>query len=168
MKGQSGFVMIFLLVILVMFIFVFMLSFVGTVRNTEYTQFYTTNLLISIMRADTGETDPSCRYVADAIYCSFISPSYICGTTGVTCGEIARNTIDNYLDYDTSIVKKSFKHYLIAEPEGSWNPVYSIGNPITFSAGDISVMDERRKTAANEFVGSGLQILNLRLFVAES
>ncbi|MBU0530708.1 MAG: hypothetical protein ABIH52_03340 [Candidatus Aenigmatarchaeota archaeon] len=170
MRGQSSFVMIFLLIMVVGFIILFLFSFVGTVKDTEYTQLYTTNLLLSMMRSDTGYTDPNCRLVSDALYCGFKSTYFKCGDSGKTCYEVAYETIESYLDNKTGIAKKSFRHYLFVEPQ-DWQPVYRPGEPITFEIGDEEIGARTfrgKRTSENELIGSGFEILNVRLFVTES
>lgn len=168
MRAQSGFVMVFLLILVIGFMVLFLVSISSVVKNTEYTQLYTTNFLLSILKSDTGFTDPNCKLVSDALYCSFTSSEYLCGSSGKTCGDVAKEAVDTYLDYDTGIAKKSFRHLLIAEPESPWYPV-SGGIPIKFEVGDTSIQDLRsKKTVQNEILGSGSRLLNVRLFVVDS
>jgi len=167
MRAQSGFVMIFLLILILIFVVLFLVTIGSTMKNTEYTQLYSTNLLLSILRSDTGYPDPECKLVSDAIYCTFMNSEHICSGSGLSCKEVAEENVRYYLDYDNGIAKKSYKHLIIAEPD--WTAIDGSGQIIRFAVGDEDLLNPRgKKTAVNEIVGSGSYILNIRLLVTES
>lgn len=92
--------MILLILVVMMFaaMVVFLFSLAQTVSPKSYMNMYTHNLLLSILRSDTGSHDPECKYMSDVVSCAFFRPStYQCAGLDKTCREIAESKIEYYM-----------------------------------------------------------------------
>jgi hypothetical protein len=151
-KAQTS--MILLVVILIIFaaLAIFLMSLAETVSPKEYMNMYTSNLLLSILRADTGSHDPECRYVSDLISCSFFMPSsYQCPGLGMSCRELADSRIDYYMSKYAGM-QQSFRYLLTVKPRG-FVAKEDGGEGLALEFGDPSLKEEKvQKWAANELI----------------
>ena len=167
-KAQTT--MIFIVVIMVIFVVmgIFLLSLAKTVSQSEYINIYAHNLLSSILRTDTGLTEPSCKTVADLLACSFLTPSFVC-ENGKSCNVLAEEKINGYMT-EFSLIKESFSYLLTVEPEG-FVALPNGGDPYTIMIGDETLEDSKtEKVTANEriqrILGGNPYILNIHLIMA--
>jgi len=167
-KGQTT--MIFLLLIVIIFVGMgaFLLSVARTVSQSEYLNLYTTNLLLSVMRADTGFTDPKCKTVSDTLACAFLSPSYACGSE--SCLTLSDSLVNDYMQ-QFGIIKKGFGYFLAVETEGFVVRDPS-GNLRVVEIGDPSLKNAKtEKFTATERIQDILEgrsyILTVKLTIAK-
>ena len=147
MKAQTSLILIVLLLVIMAGVAVFLLGFAQTVSQKDYFNLYTHNLLLSVMRTDTGFTDNNCKLVSDLISCTFFFTDWICGNSGRTCYEIANETVSDYIS-NFELIKKNFRYLFLVEPEGftARGP-----NPLVFEVGDKGLKTEKiEKFTANE------------------
>lgn len=170
MKAQTTMI----LIVLVMLIFagtaIFLLTFAKNISQSDYMNLYAHNLLLVLMRSDTGYSDPQCKLVSDALSCAFFSPEYRCGQGGKDCMTLANQTADDYINR-FSMIKKSYSYLLIVEPLG-FTVLGQGGEPFKITIGDQGVAAGRQtRYAANEQIrkaaSSGVFSLNARLVIME-
>ncbi|MBI4020314.1 MAG: hypothetical protein HY367_03195 [Candidatus Aenigmarchaeota archaeon] len=116
-KGQTTMVLIVLVIIIFAGLALFILSLTNTFSQDEYINLYAHNMLLSVLRADTGYTDANCKLVSDLISCAYFTPSYQCGGSGPQCLDLANSTINSHVrQFD--LIRKNFLFLFIVEPEG--------------------------------------------------
>lgn len=169
------------MIMLVMLLFagtaIFLLTFAKNISQTDYLNLYAHNLLLTLMRSDTGYTDPQCKLVSDALSCAFFSPEYRCGggpaaaavgLGGPDCMTLANRTATDYIER-FSMIKKSYRYLLTVEPQG-FTVLGPDGEPFRIIIGDQNIAASRQtKYAANEqmrkAMSSGVYNLNARLVI---
>jgi len=168
-KGQVTAVLLLLVIIIFIGLGVFLLSMAKYVSQTEYMQIYTNQLLLSLLRKDTGY-EGECRTLADTITCIyFLHPGFRCGTTGPTCSELARTEIEKWLKKYELI--KGYKYLFTVKPVG-FIPHSQSGVITTFEFGDktlenykgnkiVTTQKLERTTASGQF------ILDVKLIIAK-
>ena len=128
---------------------------------------YTSNLLLSMMRSDTGEQTP-CKTFSDTLACAFVSPGLKCGGSGPTCNQLAEGKIAAYMPEFEQL--KGYRYLLAVEPEDfvtlTDEGLYSI------EYGDKSLRDLRgeRFVATGKIQrpsSTGQQTLSIALIVAK-
>ncbi len=177
MKAQTTMVLIFLVLLLFAGTAIFLLTFAKNINQTDYMNFYVHNLLLTLMRSDTGYGDPNCKLVSDALSCAFFSPDYVCGggyaagavgSGSPTCLQLANVTATSYIEM-FGMVKKSYRYLLTVEPQG-FTVLGQDGEPFKISIGDNDVATGRQtKYTANEqmrkAMSSGVYNLNAKLTI---
>ena len=168
MKAQTTMVLILLVILLFAGTAIFLLTFAKSVSQADYMNLYAHNLLLTLMRSDTGYTDPNCKLVSDALACAFFTPEYICGQNGPSCLTLANRTAADYIER-FSMVKKSYAYLLTVEPQG-FTVLGSNGEPFKIVIGDPNVaLGRQTKYAANEqmrkSMSSGVFNLNAKLMI---
>ena len=170
LRGQTTMVLILLVILLFAGTAIFLLTFAKTVSQNDYMNLYAHNLLLSLMRSDTGYTDPNCKLVSDALACAFFSPDYLCGkgSEAVSCLSLANRTATDYIER-FSMIKKSYRYLLIVEPQG-FTVLGPDGLPFKISIGDAGVaLGRQTKYSANEQMrkatATGVFNLNARLII---
>lgn len=156
--------MVFLILVIIIFIGIatFLLSLGQIVSQSEYLNLYTHSLLSTLMKKDTGFTEPSCRTVSDILVCSFLSPTYLCGNQD--CFTLAEETVNNdILQY--TLLKEQFRYLLTVEPEGFAAGTHRV------EIGEPSLKSERTdKFTANERIqkvaGGNQFLFNIQLVIA--
>jgi len=140
-RGQSTLILILIVIMIFLGLGIFLLSFAGSIQKEEYMNTYTNNLLLSLLRTDTGYQDASCKQISDLIGCSFSNPNWHCGEAGSGCKEIGENLVDHYINkFDD--VKNKYNYLLVARVEGRTD---------TFVVGNESVLENRGdRLTANE------------------
>lgn len=151
-KAQTSMILLILVIIIFAALAIFLFSLAETVSPRDYMNMYTHNLLLSILRADTGSHDPECKYVSDLISCSFFLPStYQCSGLNATCQELAQSKIDYYMSKYASL-QQSFRYLLTVTPK-SFIARTPEGEALKIEFGDPSLMDEKvQKWSANELI----------------
>jgi len=171
-SGQSMVIMIVFVIMIFGGLAVFLLSISQTVSQKEYHNLYVHNLLLSVMRTDTGYTDPNCKLVSDTLGCAFTqSTEYKCGGSGEPCIELANGTLTNYMDR-FELVKKNFRYLFIAKPETGVRIDPETGEPLVVRIGDKSLETARidkLKTVyiIPKFLATGPYNIVVELFLAE-
>jgi hypothetical protein len=169
-KAQTTAVLLLLVIIIFAGLGVFLLSMAKEVSQTEYMQLYTNQLLLSMLRTDTGYTENDCRLLADAVSCVyFVHPNYRCGGSGPTCFDLASSEIEGLLQKFEMI--KGYKYLLTVKPIG-FVPHSETGEITEFSVGNSSLEDLKGfKIAATQKLerttSTGQFILDVRLVLAK-
>jgi hypothetical protein len=162
------------LIVIVIVIFgglvLFLLGFAKTVSQAEYINLYTHNMLLSMMRTDTGHTDANCKLVSDTISCAFFAPEWRCGTGGPSCLSLANETINSYMSR-FELIKKGFRYLFRVVPEG-FVVRSAEGMPFEVTVGDTGLETERvEKFIASERIqrttATGQYNLKVQLFISK-
>ncbi|MBI4176231.1 MAG: hypothetical protein HY518_03435 [Candidatus Aenigmarchaeota archaeon] len=171
LKAQTTMVLVILVIIIFTGLAVFLLSLSSTFNQDEYLNLYASNLLLAVLRADTGYSDADCRQVADLVACAYFVPTHRCDLTGPACGDIANATIAGHMErFD--LIRKNFDYLFVVEPKDFISQTQiKIGNPDLDC--DISdkgcasrqrfVVEEKIQKTAGRSVPF---ILNVRLILA--
>jgi hypothetical protein len=167
-KGQTTMVLIMLVILLFAGTAIFLLTFAKSISQTDYMNLYVHSLLLTLMRSDTGYTDPNCKLFSDVLSCAFFSPEYVCSQNGPSCLELANRTATGYIER-FSTIKKSYRYLLVVEPQG-FNVLGPDGEPFKINIGDLGVAAGRQtKYTANEQMrkatSTGVYNLNARLII---
>jgi hypothetical protein len=150
-KGLTSMILIVLLLAVFAGLAIFLLGFMQTVSQKDYLNLYTHNLLLSIMRTDTGYTDNNCKLVSDLVSCTFFFTDWVCGDSRRTCSDIANETITGYME-EFELIKKNFRYLFSVETEG-FVARNAAGEPLVFEVGDKSLKTSKiEKFTANERV----------------
>jgi hypothetical protein len=138
-KGQVNMIALVLILVVFLVLFLFLSTGLKTQALTERLDFYTNNLLISLIKTDTGYTaNPQyCRSMSDILHSSIFRQSLRCGST-LTARAEAQQLIELYLDKATE--KSGFQYYFVWGTEGT-----------KFEIGE--------KSLANEFSSRSTQII---------
>jgi len=150
----------------------FLLSFAKTIGQTEYMNMYAHNLLLSIMRTDTGYSDTNCKLVSDTLSCAFIMPNWKCEGSGQNCLALANERISSYMSYDFGLVREGFRYLFIVEPETFRSISPETGEPMKIKIGDLSLEEaEITKLSANERIQktteTGHYVIKVQLIIAQ-
>ena len=155
MKAQTSMILIVLVIIIFGGLAVFLLTFAQTFSQPEYVNLYAHNLLLSVMRTDTGYTDSRCKLVSDTLSCAFFESDWRCGGSGPACLSLINETVQKYVG-EFELIQKSYRYLFIAKPEylsggEVLNPLTD--EPLRIKVGDLSLEGERTgKIVANEQV----------------
>jgi hypothetical protein len=144
------------------------LSFLGEKESKDYINLYAHNVLLSILRSDTGYLDEGCKLVSDTLACSFSLSPWKCGDV-IPCETLARQTVTKYLqEYEK--IRKNYRYLFIVEPD---KRIISYGmKKMTIKIGDESLEDEKiEKIVVNEKIQKiehgSQKLLNVRLILAK-
>lgn len=156
-------ILIVLLVIIFAGIAVFLFTLARTVSPEEYMNVYVHNLLLSIMRTDTGYTDASCKLVSDLLACAAITPAHLCDGWGLNCLDLANQTVTEYMDRFEAI-RKNYR-YLLIVGSGGLVPTET-GKPL-LEIGDKALATARvTKITASEVIQREGYILEVTMIIA--
>ena len=97
-KAQTSMILIVLLLIIFAALAVFLMSLAKTVSQEDYMDLYVNNLMLSIMRTDTGYSDSKCKLISDTVFCALTSSSWPCGDSGMTCLEFTNESLTEYTE----------------------------------------------------------------------
>jgi len=138
-KAQTTIILMFMVVLIFGMLFVFLFSFAESVSSQEHMEKYTYNLLLSLVRTDTGFTDDNCKTISDSIHCALLQPTVTCDQSTIKCQDLANDRITYYIDSFESI-KQSYRYFFKVEPQG-FIPRDSQNNQIKIEIGDPTVED---------------------------
>jgi len=171
-RGQSS--MLLILIVIMMFIgmAVFLLGIASTVSSNDFTALYVNNLLLSVMRTDTGYTDSKCKLVSDLVFCAYFTPEWECGPGVPNCLELANRTIAGYMTTFGNQTK-SMKYLFTVTPAFIARDVS--GEPISLDIGDGSLKTSKTETmklysqplVISKTVGSNQYTLKIQLIVSK-
>jgi hypothetical protein len=164
-----------LLIIIVIMIFVglavFLLGIANTVTKNEVTGIYVNNLLLSVMRTDTGYTDAKCKQVSDLVFCAYFTPEWQCGPGVPNCLGLANITIAKYMSVFWNQTKSMKYLFTVTPTFVARDPT---GEPISLDLGDSSLKKSRTDTmkifswprVISKKVGSSQYTLKIQLIVS--
>jgi|GEM_PF-1322107 len=149
-KAQTSVILIVLIIIIFGGLTVFLLTFAQTLGRPEYTRLYATNIILSVMRTDTGFTDSKCKLVSDAMTCAFFESDWKCGGNGPTCLDLVNETIREQVE-GFELIQKSYRYLFIAAPirldpsSGEYVDILNprTGEPLRIKVGDLSLETAR-------------------------
>lgn len=116
-KAQTSMILLVLILIIFAVLVVFLLSFAQTVSQEKYLDLYVNNLMLSIMKTDTGFSDSNCKLMSDATACAFILPDWRCGGSGMTCLELANKSLSEYMDA-FELISKNYRYLFTVTTHG--------------------------------------------------
>ncbi len=115
-KAQTSIVLIVLLLIIFAALGIFLLSLARTVSQEDYMDLYANNLMLSIMKTDTGCSDSNCKLVSDTVACAFILSDWPCGDSGRTCLETANTSLSEYMSaFD--LISRNYRYLFVVTSE---------------------------------------------------
>ncbi len=136
-KAQTTAVLLLLVMIIFIGLGIFLLSMAKSVSQQEYMLLYANNLLLSILRKDTGFMENECRSIADAIACIYFAhPNLRCGDNGPTCSELAGSEVGRLMSRFGEI--KGYKYLLSVKPVG-FIPHSESGEIMEFEIGNSTL-----------------------------
>ncbi len=166
-KGQTTLVMIVIVIIVFSGVILFLLSLAETVSQEEYMNLYAHNMLLSVLRTDTGYLDSSCQTVADTISCAFLEPSRVCEGSGMTCRDLAGSLLEGHASR-LEETRKNYLYLFTVEPTGGLvvrDP--ETGEPMVMEVGTLDPSAKGDVMTANERIVKGGNILKVQLRLAK-
>jgi hypothetical protein len=167
-RGQSSIIILLVVIMLFVGVVVFLLNLAGTVNREEFTNLYVNNLLLSVMRTDTGYTDSNCKLVSDLVFCAYFTPEWECG--GKSCLRLANETMQEYMAIFGNETK-SMRYLFTATPEFA---AFSSGEPISLDIGDTALKSSKDSVKRYSYpivitktVGLNQHTLKVQLAVAK-
>jgi len=171
-RGQSSMLLIVIVIMIFVGLAVFLLGIANTATKNEVTGIYVNNLLLAVMRTDTGYTDSKCKLVSDLVFCAYFTPEWQCGPGVPNCLGLANSTIAKYMSEFWN-ESKSMKYLFTVSP--AFVARDPTGEPISLDMGDSSL--KRSKTDAmkifsyplviSKTVGSNQYTLKIQLIVSK-
>jgi len=160
-KAQTTMFLIVLVIIIFAALFIFLLSIAQTSSNEEYMNIYTSSLLLSLSRADTGYLDSNCKTLGDLFLCIFAPerPDWRCGGSGPSCSELANLTVEGYMNrFD--MLRENYRYLFIVEPVDFIADRFMIGD----ASLEDSMVDKISREKIIQRVSGGNEY-NIRLMV---
>ncbi|MCD6590854.1 MAG: hypothetical protein J7K72_02685 [Candidatus Aenigmarchaeota archaeon] len=154
-SGQTSMLVMVLAIIVIMALGVFLITSSIKPQSDEYNNLYVHNLLLSVLRANTGYRQP-CDTIASAISCASLTPDRSC--EGMSCYQFSARNIPAVI---REVIKPSFDYYMIVQPE-NWEIVG--GERITY--GNPDVAKKRSRWTANEKILQYESNLQIQLIIA--
>ncbi|RLJ00478.1 MAG: hypothetical protein DRP03_00095 [Candidatus Aenigmatarchaeota archaeon] len=144
--------------VMVMIVFIIIFSLTSLFKNNtrvsdEYYNLYAHNLLLSLIRTDTGYGG-ICKSFADTIACA-ITTNVNCGTK--TCEEIVEEDLKSLAG---KVIKENMDYLLIIEPEG-WE--FFGGKRIEI--GNKALANREKRWSANEKIMKKGSNVNVKLII---
>ena len=167
-KAQTTMVLLVMVVIIFGGLFLFLLSFASTLAPpAEYENLYTHNILLNMLRTDTGYLEDDCKTISDLFMCTFTT-DMVCGNSGRTCSDILSELVPYYLGRFEEY--RPGRAYLFVAESGSpnWRPLGTDGKPMRIAVGNESLEKARiEKISANQRIQKGSYILNVRVITSK-
>lgn len=150
-------ILIVLMIIIMMGMGIFLLfSSIRDSSSSEFDNYYTHNLLLTVLRTHTGYKSP-CSTVSETISSAFLLPGTTC--QGRMKSDILNETIPVLMD---AVKKPNLEYYLVIQPE-NWE--VAGGRRLEF--GKSWVDNEEDKSVANEKILQYGSNLRVKLVLAE-
>jgi len=163
-KGQSSALLLLIVIMIFAGMIVFLFQLTETVTSSKYTNMFINNLLITMMRTDTGLTEPKCKRVSDLVFCAYFDPGWRCGD--MDCFSFAEQTMDHYI---SMFSEENLRYLLIVETPGFIARSQS-GEPVRLEIGDSKLKEEKGKTFSEpltlqKIINGRNYILSVKLIV---
>ncbi len=170
-KAQTSMVLMVILLIVFAAIAVFLFSLAKTVSQEDYMDTYVNNLMLSVMKTDTGYSDSNCKLMSDATACAFILPDWKCGDSGKGCLELTEERLTDYMDaFET--ISKNYRYLFVITSQGFITRTdIEQGEGMRLTFGDATLEDYRgKKRVANYAIQKSLAgnqyNLKVQLYIA--
>jgi hypothetical protein len=156
-KGQTSIMLIVLVVVIFFVIGIFLL--VSSIKpvNNEYYNLYAHNLLLSVLRSNTGYGGYCDTYSA-TISCAYMTAYRKCG--GVECSNLSGEIVPQLIE---RLIKPSMDYCMVIEPENG-----TFGSQIVYGPRCDVVMGKKSVWTANEKILQYGANLNIRMMIAET
>lgn len=166
-KAQSSMILLIVIIAVFAVLVVFLLNIAKIVSQKGFTNLYVNNLLLSVMRTDTGHTDPKCKLVSDLVFCAYFTPEWECGEEG-KCLNIANETIAEYMRIFGNETK-SMRYLFTVKP--TFAALGPEGEQISLDFGDGSLKKAKERVVSHPLVlsktvGTNQYTLKIQLIVA--
>ena len=166
-KAQTSALLIVIVLIIFGSIAAFVLNITRTLDFDEYTNVYVNNLLLAVLRTDTGYTEPECRLVSDLLTCAYFTPNYQCGGDGPQCLNLANETITGHMS-QFELVRKNYRYLFAIKPQGFVSETsINIGDPQLDCDPANRNCPRIEKFSATGIIQRGSYVLKAQLIVAK-
>jgi hypothetical protein len=159
LKGQTSVILIVLLIVIFVVVGIFLLITSLKPEHEEYNNLYAHNLLLSVLRKNTGYGG-YCDTYAATITCASTTDYRDCG--GMTCKNLSAQIVPEIVN---EIIKPTFDYCMIVEPE-NWTVIG--GERILYGPNCPSVTLRAEKWTANERILQHDANLNIQMIITES
>jgi len=167
-KAQTNMIMLVILLLVFIGIILLLFSLSRTASQEDYMNLYAHNMLLSLMRTDTGYSGSGCKLISDAVFCAFTRGDVICGDEGLTCYELANQSIGGYMDAFSEI-SRNYRYLLEVTPVFCSR---SEEGCRVLDFGDPDVAELERKWVANSAIQKSMAgkpyNIRIRLYVART
>lgn len=146
-KAQTSIVLILMVLIIFGGLVLFLLSLAQTISQEDYMNIYVHNMILSLLRTDTGELGKECKFVSDAIACATYRGQCDSGTQ---CKTLVDDRIDFYME-QLNQIKTTYNWYI---------GVFDRNELTLLEFGDPRLLDKKtKKWSASEIIyeAMGLQ-----------
>jgi hypothetical protein len=170
--GQSSMLMVVIVIMMFVGVAVLLLGITSTVSGNDLTSLYVNNMVLSMMRTDTGYTDSKCKLVSDLVFCAYFTPEWQCGPGVPNCLGLANETISRYMAIIGNQTK-SMKYLFTVTPAFMTRDVS--GEPISLDIGDKSLKTSKTESiklysnpiVLSKTVGSNQYTLKIQLIASK-
>jgi hypothetical protein len=147
-SGQTTIIAMVLIVMLFMGLLIIISMAGDSGESDEYGKFYANNMLISLLRVDSGysEYPQYCKTMTEVMFCAEFTPSFRCGET--ECKDLADEMIETYAP---KVLKPNMGFYI------------EYGRS---SAGWPDIKNSKQKWVAAQEIMRGSSVLDVRLTLA--
>lgn len=158
-KGQTSMILMVFVILIVMTLGVFFIIFTIETPGSEYEHLFVHNLLLSVLRKDTGYRSP-CSTISETIGSVVMTRGMSCG--GKTNVEVLDETIKPAIE---TILrdKPKYDYFIRIRPEN-----YDIAGGMTRSYGNSELLNRERKWVANEKILQYESNIRVMLILAEA
>ncbi|UCC92122.1 MAG: hypothetical protein JSV39_02585 [Candidatus Aenigmatarchaeota archaeon] len=158
-SGQTSMILIVLIIIIFMSIGIFLLISSIKPEYDEYYNLYAHNLLLSVLRRNTGYGG-HCDTISSTVSCAHITSYRECD--GVTCRNLSGEIVPDLI---RRVIKPTFDYCMIIEPE-NWTVMG--GDRIVYGSRCDVVMSKGQRWTANEKILQYEANLNIKMIIAET
>lgn len=159
-SGQTSMILIVLVIIIFMVIGIFL--FISSIKpeHDEYYNLYAHNLLLSVLRRNTGYGG-DCETISSTITCASMTEYRECGNTN--CRELSKQIVPDLIE---QVIKPTFDYCVIVEPEISVTADET--NRITYGPRCNVVLSKGQRWTANEKILQHEANINIQMIIAET
>jgi len=155
--GQTSMILIVLIIIVFMAIGIFLLISSIKPVNDDYYNLYAHNLLLSVLRRNTGYSG-YCDTISSTVSCAYMTSYRTCG--GVECRNLSYEIVPALIE---RVIKPTFDYCMMVEPE---NGTY--GDQLLYGQRCDLVINKAVRWTANEKILQYGANLNIKMVIAES
>ncbi len=156
-KGQTSMIAIVLIIIIFMAIGIFLLISSIKPEYDEYYNLYAHNLLLSVLRSNTGYGG-YCDTISSTLACAYMTSYRRCGDTD--CRNLSATIVPALVE---KVIKDNLDYCIIVEPENR-----TIGGErVTYGEMCDTVIAKTQKWTANEKILQEGANLNIMMVIAE-
>ncbi len=158
-SGQTSMILIVLIIIIFMGVGIFLLISSIKPEYEEYNNLYAHNLLLSVLRRNTGYGG-YCDTVSSTVACAYMTSYRNCG--GTNCRNLSSEIVP---DLVKKVIKPTFDYCMIIEPD-NWTVVG--GDRIVYGDRCDLVIAKTPRWTANEKILQEEANLNIQMVIAET